>query len=496
MSAHSTSTSKADQLASTKSSKSMDSNHHSNLIITSSLTLLLLATHASMDSVVGNPASVEYIPRWAALLGILIGVFLIKSCIISYLGYKSSFILCALGFVLSLLFHFDPQIVPLTCSGLIEGVCWLILSVTISSYVTQLAHEYSDKNETTKHHATSKYLAVPYFFYKMAELGVQIFEKSLHKSDDFYTAEGINKTYSNSTFSLSPPVPSVYHPQHNCSLHLTINDQYTQHYDIFNNQTDDFSLHFKLLTNTYTINNTIIGATGGACSLAIAGIYHFLENKDNAYHHEARTRSLRYNLISSLYLLKNKTLLFMLPITVYLGMSRAYIYTRGLDYTIYCKDTSLTYVLTIYFAVCCISSIVYHYLADNRQMHSVYWLYGCMTVHVILLAMMLLKVEHPSFFPFIVVTLLGLSDVVLYCYIKGIFGTLYESKVEALYTVFEFAQKIGIYLFHIVMVYSNGYVQIIMLLVVQVISIAAFTYSTKLRNRRGTLHRFDIPYFL
>ena len=113
--------SKNNQSVSTKSSKSMGSNHHSNLIITSSLTLLLLATHASMDSMVGNPASIQYIPRWAALLGILIGVVLVKSCMISFLGYKSSFILCALGFVLSLLFHFDPQIVPLTCSGLIEG---------------------------------------------------------------------------------------------------------------------------------------------------------------------------------------------------------------------------------------------------------------------------------------------------------------------------------------------------------------------------------------
>ena len=97
----------------------------------------------------------------------------------------------------------------------------------------------------------------------------------------------------------------------------------------------DFEMHFKLMPTEHAFNNIVIGVLGGVCCLAIAGIYHLMESKDNIYHTEAKTRSLRYNFASSLYLLKNKSLLLMLPIATYLGTSRAFIYTKGLNVGIY-----------------------------------------------------------------------------------------------------------------------------------------------------------------
>lgn len=56
-----------------------------------------------------------------------------------------------------------------------QGICWVILSVTISSYVTQMVFEKRWQTEIGKHEMTTQYLALPYFFTKFAELSTQIF---------------------------------------------------------------------------------------------------------------------------------------------------------------------------------------------------------------------------------------------------------------------------------------------------------------------------------
>ena len=77
-----------------------------------------------------------------------------------------------------------------------------------------------------------------------------------------------------------------------------------------------------------SLNNIIIGASGAFCCFAVAGIHHVVDSQDNLYHCESRTRSTCYNLSSSLYLFKNKILLLLLPTTLYLGMTQAFIYYK------------------------------------------------------------------------------------------------------------------------------------------------------------------------
>ena len=49
----------------------------------------------------------------------------------------------------------------------------------MASYVTNLAHEQKEESKTaiSKQDLVQKYLAVPYFFHKLAELVVQTIEK-------------------------------------------------------------------------------------------------------------------------------------------------------------------------------------------------------------------------------------------------------------------------------------------------------------------------------
>ena len=112
----------------TKSDDRQKRNHVSrnstrNLIISSSLSLLLLVTHTSFDDpqTHHSPLILDFLPHWAALLGMLLGVVLVECCMVSYLGYKCTFVMCVCGFVVCLLFRFDPRLVPLTFAGLIEG---------------------------------------------------------------------------------------------------------------------------------------------------------------------------------------------------------------------------------------------------------------------------------------------------------------------------------------------------------------------------------------
>lgn len=93
----------------------------------------------------------------------------------------------------------------------------------------------------------------------------------------------------------------------------------------------DSLLHLNIGTIDSSLNNIVIAASGAVCCFAAAAIYHFVDSKDSIYHHDARTRSIRYNLMASLYLLKNKVLLFMLPIPFYLGMIRAFVYYTNIN---------------------------------------------------------------------------------------------------------------------------------------------------------------------
>ena len=78
----------------------------------------------------------------------------------------------------------------------------------------------------------------------------------------------------------------------------------------------------------------------------------------------------------------------------------------------------------------------------------------------------------------------------------GVYGALCESKVESMYAIFEAAQKIGFYIFHVLLAFTSGYEQVIVLLSVQGLSVITFFYGSRVAERKRTLHRFDIPYFL
>ena len=100
-------------------------NHYKNVVVVSALSMLFIVTYSfSTKVVVINESSTlsQHLPLTAALLGILLGMLLVKCSFIAVIGYKFSFTLSVIGIVVSLLFHFKPTSALLTIAAFCEGM--------------------------------------------------------------------------------------------------------------------------------------------------------------------------------------------------------------------------------------------------------------------------------------------------------------------------------------------------------------------------------------
>ena len=106
-------------------SNTISRRHYKNLVVVSSLSFLFILTSSSSAKVVGvddgSSLMLQRLPLSSALLGILLGMFLVKSSLVAVLGYKFSLTLSIIGIVLFLLFHFQPTLPLLTIAALIKG---------------------------------------------------------------------------------------------------------------------------------------------------------------------------------------------------------------------------------------------------------------------------------------------------------------------------------------------------------------------------------------
>ena len=97
--------------------------HYKNLVAVSAISLLFIVTCSSVNKDVfgDQEKSNQHIPHWSALLGVLLAAVMVKCSLIGFLGYRLSFILSIVGFVVSLLFYFKPTLPLLTLATFIEG---------------------------------------------------------------------------------------------------------------------------------------------------------------------------------------------------------------------------------------------------------------------------------------------------------------------------------------------------------------------------------------
>ena len=99
-------------------------NHYKNLVVVSALSMLFIVTYSFSTKVVvvdDTSTLLQHLPMTTALLGILLGMVLVKSSFIAIIGYKFSFTLSVIGIVVSLLFHFKPTLTFLTIAAFCEG---------------------------------------------------------------------------------------------------------------------------------------------------------------------------------------------------------------------------------------------------------------------------------------------------------------------------------------------------------------------------------------